>query len=410
MTVEVDAAPKLDPRIRRTMMPVLLAISFSHLLNDTIQSLLPAIYPILKDSFALTFAQIGLITFVFQVTASLLQPFVGHITDRRPFPWSLPIGMTFSLVGLLMLSIANDFGVVLVAAALIGTGSSIFHPESSRVARMASGGRHGLAQSVFQVGGNIGSAIGPLLAAFIVVPYGRNSVMWFALIALLAIVVLFNISRWRIREANRILQPPHALHRHVRDSAAPRPTRTAYLVLLLLIALIFSKFFYLVSMSNYYTFYLIHHFGVSVPNSQVLLFVYLGAFAVGTVAGGPIGDRIGRKSVILVSVLGPLPFTLVLPHLDLFWTAVATVPAGMIMASAFPAIVVYAQELFPGRIGTISGLFFGLAFGLSGLAAAVLGWFADLTSNEFVFAVCAFLPALGLLAILLPNMRALRGR
>jgi FSR family fosmidomycin resistance protein-like MFS transporter len=411
MTVEIDTAPpQIDPLIRRTVVPVLLAISFSHLLNDTIQSLLPAIYPLLKESFSLTFAQVGLITFCFQVTASLLQPFVGHVTDRRPFPYSLPAGMASSLSGLLLLSVANDFYVVLVAAALIGLGSSVFHPESSRVARMASGGRHGLAQSVFQVGGNLGTAIGPLLAAFIVVPYGRPSVAWFALIALVAIVVLFNISRWRIREAERLVLAMRDEHAHSHDDPARRVGRRAYYVLALLIVLMFSKFIYLTSMSNYYTFYLIHHFGVSVPQSQVLLFAYLGALAVGTIAGGPIGDRIGRKTVILVSVLGPLPFTLALPHLDLFWTAVATVPIGIILASAFPAMVVYAQELFPGRIGTVSGLFFGLAFGLGGIGAALLGRLADLTSIEFVFGVVAYLPALGLLAIFLPNMRTRQGR
>lgn len=407
MTIEIDTAPKLDPRIRRTVVPVLLAISFSHLLNDTIQSLLPAIYPLLKESFSLSFAQIGLITFCFQVTASLLQPFVGHVTDRRPFPYSLPIGMSSSLTGLLLLSVANSFPVVLLAAALIGLGSSVFHPESSRVARMASGGRHGLAQSVFQVGGNFGTAIGPLLAAFIVVPHGRSSVAWFALIALVAIIVLFNISRWRIREAERAVLALHDDHAHARATGAPTG-RGAYAVLALLLVLMFSKFIYLTSMSNYYTFYLIHHFGVSVPAAQTLLFVYLGALALGTILGGPIGDRIGRKTVILVSVLGPLPFTLALPHLDLFWTALATVPIGMILASAFPAMVVYAQELFPGRIGTVSGLFFGLAFGLGGIGAALLGRFADLTSIEFVFGVVAFLPALGLLAIFLPNMRTAR--
>jgi FSR family fosmidomycin resistance protein-like MFS transporter len=407
MAVEIDTAPKLDPRVHRTVVPVLLAISFSHLLNDTVQSLLPAIYPLLKESFSLTFAQVGLITFCFQVTASLLQPFVGHVTDRRPFPYSLPVGMGSSLTGLLLLSIANNFYVVLLAAALIGLGSSVFHPESSRVARMASGGRHGLAQSVFQVGGNLGTAIGPLLAAFIVVPYGRTSVAWFALIALAAIVVLFNISRWRVRAADRLVLAMHDEHGRSRDGAARPVGRRVYYVLILLIVLMFSKFIYLTSMSNYYTFYLIHHFGVSVPVSQTLLFVYLGAVALGTILGGPIGDRIGRKTVILASVLGPLPFTLALPHLDLFWTAVATVPIGLILASAFPAMVVYAQELFPGRIGTVSGLFFGLAFGLGGIGAALLGRFADLTSIEFVFGVCAFLPALGVLAIFLPNMRDL---
>jgi FSR family fosmidomycin resistance protein-like MFS transporter len=409
MTVSAPTA-QIDTRVRRTVVPVLLAISFSHLLNDTIQSLLPAIYPLLKESFALSFAQVGLITFCFQVTASLLQPFVGHVTDRRPFPYSLPVGMTLSLSGLLLLSVANSFPLVLLAAALIGTGSSVFHPESSRVARMASGGRHGLAQSVFQVGGNVGTSLGPLLAAFIVVPHGRTSVAWFALIALLAIAVLFNISRWRIREASRVPVPSHyEAHGHGEHADTyARPVKNAYVVLALLVALMFAKFLYLTSMSNYYTFYLIHHFGVSVPHAQTLLFVYLGALAAGTVAGGPIGDRIGRKTVILVSVLGPLPFTLAMPHLPLFWAALFTVPIGFILASAFPAMVVYAQELFPGRVGTISGLFFGLAFGLGGIGAAILGWFADLTSIEFVFTVCSFLPILGLVALFLPNMRDLR--
>ncbi|MGH8456371.1 MAG: MFS transporter, partial [Stenotrophobium sp.] len=370
-----------------------------HLLNDMMQSLLPAIYPMLKDSYGLSFGQIGMLTFTYQITASLLQPVVGHYTDRKPKPYSLVAGMSFTLVGLLLLGYAHNFGWLLVAASLVGTGSSIFHPESSRVARMASGGKHGLAQSLFQVGGNAGSAIGPLLAAFIVLPHGQASVAWFAAAALLAITLLVNVGRWYQSHGMARLKP-----RVARAAEAPALSRRQIqTVIAILLALIFSKYFYLASITSYYTFYLIDHFGVSVQNSQLLLFVFLGAVAVGTVAGGPLGDRYGRKLIIWVSILGVLPFTLALPYANLFWTAVLTVPIGMILASAFPAIIVYAQELMPGKTGTVAGLFFGFAFGMGGIGAAVLGELADHSSVGFVYKLCAFLPLIGLLAAYLPN-------
>jgi len=384
-----------------TVLPVLVAISFCHLLNDMIQSLLPAIYPILKTSFALDFGQIGLITLAFQLTASLLQPLVGLYTDRHPLPYSLAIGMGLTLSGLILLSQAPSYGVVLAAAALVGTGSSVFHPESSRVARMASGGRHGFAQSLFQVGGNAGSAIGPLLAALIVVPHGQGSVAWFSVAALLGMIVLWNVGSW------------YKAHRTVtgakkggaaREARQPLPRRTVIVSLAVLGALMFSKFLYMVSLSNYYTFYLMHRFGLSVPTAQVYLFVFLFAVAAGTFAGGPIGDKIGRKYVIWVSILGILPFTLILPYANLFWTGILSVVIGLVLASAFSAIVVFAQELVPGRVGMIAGMFFGLAFGIAGLGAAVLGDVADRTSIEFVYRVCSFLPLLGLLTALLPDI------
>ncbi len=384
----------------KTAFTVLAAISFCHLLNDMMQSLLPALYPMLKGSYDLSFGQIGFLTFTFQVTASLLQPIIGAYTDRTPRPYSLAAGMGSTLLGLVLLAFATHFGVLLLAAALIGTGSSVFHPESSRVARMASGGRHGLAQSVFQVGGNVGSAIGPLLAAFIVLPRGQSSVAYFSAAALLGMFVLFQVGHWYKAHGIARLKP------RKRSSAAviaeqPRNVRAAIAVLL---ALIFSKYFYMASLSSYYTLYLIDRFHVSVQHSQVLLFVFLGSVAVGTIVGGPLGDRFGRKYIIWISILGVLPFTLLLPHANLLWTAVLTVPIGLILASAFPAIVVYAQELMPGRTGTVAGLFFGFAFGMGGVGAAVLGKLADVTSITFVYELCAFLPALGLLAALLPNV------
>jgi FSR family fosmidomycin resistance protein-like MFS transporter len=377
---------------------VLGAISFSHLLNDMMQSLLPAIYPVLKSRYGLSFGQVGAITQVNQLTASVLQPVVGHVTDRRPLPFSLPAGMGFTLLGLLMLSLAGSYAALLFAVALVGIGSSIFHPESSRVARLASGGRHGFAQSVFQVGGNAGSALGPLLAAFVVAPGGQSSVAWFCLAALLGMAVLGFVGRWyqahgRVR-ARTLVQAP------------PLPGRRVAGVMAVLVALMLSKFFYMASMSNYYTFYLISRFHLPVRQAQYCLFVFLGSVALGTILGGPIGDRIGRKRVIWASILGVLPFTLALPHLGLALTIAATVPIGLLLASAFPAIVVYAQELVPGRVGTIAGLMFGLAFGLGGIGAAVLGQLADATSIAVVYDVCSVLPALGLLAILLPDTRA----
>ena len=382
-----------------TVLAVLVAISVSHLLNDTIQSLLPAIYPVLKNSFALSFAQVGLITFVFQVTASLLQPLVGTYTDLRPMPYSLTIGMGASLCGLLLLSVASSYPVLLLAAALVGIGSSVFHPESSRVARMASGGRYGFAQSVFQVGGNIGSALGPLLAASIVVPAGQKSIAWFSIVALLGMVVLWNVGGWYKRHHNATAQRP----RIVRAGPALSQARIVG-ALVVLVALVFSKFFYLASISSYYTFYLNEKFGVSVQTAQVLLFVFLASVAAGTLVGGPIGDRIGRKYVIWTSILGILPFTLALPHVGLATTVGLTVIIGFGLASAFPASIVFAQELLPGKIGMVSGIFFGLAFGMGGLGAAALGALADHTSIVFVYQVTAFLPVIGLLTIFLPNI------
>jgi MFS transporter, FSR family, fosmidomycin resistance protein len=392
-----------------TAFSVLVAISFSHLLNDMMQSLLPAIYPMLKSSYALSFVQIGVLTFTYQVTASLLQPLIGSYCDRQPRPYSLAVGMGFTLVGLLLLGLAMHYLLLLVAAALVGTGSSVFHPESSRVARMASGGQHGLAQSVFQVGGNLGSSAGPLLAAFIVLPYGQRSVAWFAGAALLGIFVLSRVGHWYKHQGmQRLAQlAKRASARGERQGHPPRQIAGAIAVLLVLI---FSKYFYLASLTSYYTFYLINHFGVSVKASQLYLFVFLGAVALGTIVGGPLGDRFGRKYIIWFSILGVLPFTLVLPHVSLFWTAALTVPIGMILASAFPAIVVYAQELLPGRTGTVAGLFFGFAFGMGGVGAAVLGALADHTSIEFVYQVCAFLPALGLLAGWLPKVERVHAR
>jgi FSR family fosmidomycin resistance protein-like MFS transporter len=392
------------PAAEAATFAILVALSFSHLLNDMMQSLLPAIYPLLKAKFALDFGQVGLITFTFQVTASLLQPVVGLYTDKRPMPFSLAVGMGFTLIGLLLLSGAASFVMLLTAAAMIGLGSSVFHPESSRVARMASGGRHGMAQSFFQVGGQAGQALGPLLAAFVVVPHGQGSVAWFALFALLGMVVLLNVGRWYRAARQRIAARPRAAA-HAASTLSHRRVTASIIILLVLI---FSKYFYMASLNTYYTFYLIHKFGVSVQTAQILLFVFLGAVAAGTFAGGPIGDRIGRKYVIWGSILGVLPFTLALPHANLAWTVVFSVLIGLILASAFSAILVYAQELLPGKVGTVSGMFFGFAFGMGGLGAALLGVLADHTSIDFVYGVCAFLPLLGLLTAFLPNMERAR--
>jgi FSR family fosmidomycin resistance protein-like MFS transporter len=389
----------------RTTFSILAAISFCHLLNDMMQSLLPALYPMLKSSYALSFGQIGLLTFTYQITASLLQPLIGLFTDRSPRPYSLSVGMGSTLVGLLMLAFAGNFYLLLLAASLVGTGSSVFHPESSRVARMASGGRHGLAQSVFQVGGNVGSAIGPLVAAFIVLPRGQSSVAWFCCAALLGMFVLFNVGHWYKEHGLARLKP--------RGSGATAthvvPERKKVIIAIgVLLALIFSKYFYLASLSSYYTFYLMSRFNVSIQTAQMFLFIFLAAVAFGTIVGGPLGDRIGRKYVIWGSILGVLPFTLLLPHANLVWTAVLSVPIGMILASAFPAIVVYAQELMPGKTGTVAGLFFGFAFGMGGVGAAVLGWLADSYSITTIYQVCAFLPVIGLLAAFLPNVEKRR--
>jgi MFS transporter, FSR family, fosmidomycin resistance protein len=387
----------------RTAFSVLAAISFCHLLNDMMQSLLPALYPMLKSSYALTFGEIGILTFTYQITASLLQPIIGRYTDSTPRPYSLATGMTFTLFGLALLASARTYPLLLVAAAMIGTGSSVFHPESSRVARMASGGRHGLAQSVFQVGGNFGTAIGPLLAAFIVLPHGQSSVLWFSCAALLGIFVLFNVGHWYKRHGMARLKPRATEAGATHATPTQREVTVAMSVLL---ALIFSKYFYLASLTSYYTFYLISRFHVSVQASQIYLFVFLGSVALGTILGGPVGDRIGRKYVIWGSIVGVLPFTLLLPHANLLWTAVLTVPIGVILASAFPAIIVYAQELLPGRTGTVAGLFFGLAFGMGGIGAAVLGEVADSFGIRLVYEICAFLPLIGLLAGFLPDVDA----
>ena len=381
-----------------TALGILAAISVCHGLNDLMQSVLPATYPILKDAYRLSFGQIGLITFANQVTASLLQPVVGTFTDRRPKPYSLSTGMAFTLVGLLLLSIAPAFGAILVAVALVGIGSSIFHPESSRVARLASGGRHGFAQSLFQVGGNVGTSLGPLLAAYIVLPYGQHSIAWFSLVALVAMTILFRVGTW-YRE--HIVASVRAAKATVH---AALPGRRVVLALTILMLLVFSKNVYLASLTSFYTFYLIDKFQVSVQSAQLHLFVLLGAAAAGTFIGGPVGDRIGRKYVIWVSILGVLPFTLALPYANLLWTEILTVLIGLILASAFSAIVVFAQELVPGRVGAISGMFFGFAFGAGGVGAAMLGRLADATSIDTVFKVCAFLPAIGLLTWFLPNI------
>ncbi|CAN7567273.1 MFS transporter [Phenylobacterium sp. LjRoot219] len=387
-----------------TVFGVILAISFCHLLNDMMQSLLPAIYPDLKANFGLSFGQIGLVTLAYQITASLLQPLIGLYADKRPTPLALPGGTLFSLAGLAVLSVAHTYPVLLAGACLLGVGSSVFHPESSRVARMAAGGRHGLAQSLFQVGGNAGQALGPLAAALIVVRFGQSSLAAFALMALLSGAVLWNVAAWyrhhglaRLREGAKLRAVELSLPKGVAGKGVA-----------ILLALIFSKYVYMASLTSYFTFYLIHRFQVSVETAQLHLFAFLTAVAVGTVAGGPLGDRFGRKHVIWFSILGALPFTLLLPFASLFWTAPLTVAIGLILASAFPAIVVFAQELVPGKVGMISGLFFGFSFGMGGIGAAALGWLADATSIETVYRVCAYLPAIGLLAAFLPDLQKRR--
>jgi len=383
----------------RTSLGILVAISISHMLNDLMQSVIPAIYPILKDEFTLSFGQIGLIQLAFQLTASILQPVVGIYTDKRPQPFSLAVGMGVTLCGLLMVSMASTYPMLLFAVALIGMGSSIFHPEASRVARMASGGRHGFAQSLFQVGGNFGSAIGPLLAAVIVLARGQASVAWFSLVALAGMMILTRVGFW-YRDHQRERKKAN-----IAPIVQTLPHKVVVRSIVILAVLIFSKFFYMAALTSYYTFYLIETFGVSVKDSQLYLFVFLAAVAAGTIAGGPIGDRFGRKFVMWFSILGVLPFTLLLPHGNLFWTVSLSVVIGFILSSAFPAIIVYAQELVPGKVGLVSGLFFGFAFGMGGIGAAALGELADWTSITFVFQICAFLPVLGLLTAFLPNIR-----
>ncbi|PMZ87159.1 MULTISPECIES: MFS transporter [unclassified Pseudomonas] len=389
----VSVANQASPLVMR----VIGACALAHLINDLIQAVLPSIYPMLKTTYGLSFTQVGLITLTFQLTASLLQPWIGFYTDRHPKPWLLPAGMVCTLIGILMLSMVGSFPAILVASALVGVGSSTFHPETSRVARLASGGRYGLAQSTFQVGGNAGSAFGPLLAAAIIIPYGQGNVAWFGLFAVFAILVQYGLSRWYRNHLNlfKLKQGSKATH-----GLSKRRVTFALVVLALLV---FSKYFYMASFTSYFTFYLIEKFDLSVASSQLYLFLFLGAVAAGTFFGGPIGDRIGRKQVIWFSILGAAPFTLALPYVDLFWTGVLSMIIGFILASAFSAIVVFAQELVPGNVGMIAGVFFGLMFGFGGIGAALLGHLADIRGIEYVYTLCSYLPLLGILTILLPS-------
>jgi len=383
----------------QTVYPVLFAISFSHMLNDVIQSVIPAVYPLLKQNYTLTFTQIGVITLVFQLTASLLQPFVGLYTDKHPTPRSLPLGMLFSFTGLLFLAFASDYIHILLSVSLIGMGSSIFHPEASRVAHLASGGKKGLAQSIFQVGGNAGSAGGPLLAALIVVPFGQKYIGWFGVIAFTGMILLTYVGRWYQQNMSR-----RSSKKGTVAGTTVIPRRRIIISIGILLVLIFSKYFYMASMSSYFTFYLMEKFGVSVQQSQIYLFAFLAAVAVGTILGGSAGDRYGRKLVIWVSILGAAPFTLLLPHTGLYMTVFLAVIIGLIISSAFSAILVYATDLIPGKVGTVAGLFFGFAFGMGGIGSAVLGWLADKTSIEYVFSICAYLPLLGIITAFLPNV------
>jgi len=386
---------------QKTIFSILFTISFTHLLNDMMQSVIPAVYPLFKGNFNLSFTQIGMITFTFQLTASLLQPFIGFYTDKKPLPFSLAIGMGFTFTGLILLSLASGFLSILLAVSFIGMGSSIFHPESSRVAHLASGGRKGLAQSIFQLGGNAGSALGPLLAALIVVPHGQTSIIWFALAAILGMVILTQVGKW-YRDHLYLKKTKQATASD--EIKSPVSRKKVITSLSILLVLIFSKYFYMASMSSYFTFYLINKFHVSVQHSQLFLFAFLAAVASGTVLGGPLGDRFGRKYIIWISILGVAPFTLLLPYVGLVWTIVLAIIIGIILASAFSAILVYATDLVPGKVGLIAGLFFGFAFGMGGIGSAVLGWLADRTSIEYVFKICAFLPLIGIITGFLPNI------
>lgn len=397
-------APIIKDDAAKTVYPVILAISFAHLLNDMMQSVIPAVYPLIKDEFSLSFTEIGLITLTFQLTASLLQPVVGFYTDKRPFPMSLPAGMAFTFAGLLLFSVSGSFGLLLLSVGLVGVGSSVFHPESSRVAHMASGGKKGLAQSIFQVGGNAGSALGPLLAALIVMPFGMQGVSWVAVAAVVGMILLWRVGKW------------YGNHLELRwtknvsgERSRPFLSRRRILSALgILLILIFSKYFYLAGMTSYFTFFLIDKFHVTAQQSQLYLFAFLAAVAIGTIIGGPLGDRFGRKYVIWLSILGAAPFTLLLPYVNLVWTIVLAAIIGVIIASAFSAILVYATDLVPGKVGTIAGLFFGLAFGLGGIGSAVLGNLADHTSISFVFRLCAFLPLIGVVTGFLPDVEGRR--
>lgn len=387
----------------KTVYPILFAISFSHLLNDLMQSVVPSVYPLLKENYGLSFTQIGIITLIFQLTASVLQPFVGAYTDKKPNPKSLAIGMIFSLSGLICLAYASNFYLILTSVSLLGVGSSVFHPEASRVAHLASGGRKGLAQSIFQVGGNTGSAIGPLLAALIVIPMGQNYIGWFGTLAILGMFILTIVGNWY--QQNIIVKTSTASG--VTNTAPQQalPKRTVIISIIILLVLIFSKYFYMASMTSYFTFYLIEKFDVSVQHSQIYLFVFLASVAAGTILGGPLGDKYGRKLIIWISILGAAPFTLLLPHVGLLPTVVLAGIIGLIISSAFSAILVYATDLIPGKVGMIAGLFFGFAFGMGGIGSAVLGWLADRTSIEYVFSICAFLPLIGIVTGFLPNIR-----
>lgn len=386
-----------------TVFAVLFAAAGCHFINDTMQAIMLSTYPLLREAYSLSFTQVGLMTFVFQITGSILQPLIGHFTDRNPLPYALPVAPAFTALGFLLLATAHAYPLLLVAAFCIGIGSAIFHPDASRVSRLASGGRYGMAQSLFQVGGNVGTSLGPLLAAWFILPHGQNSILWFMGLAVASLAILTAVGRWY----GQHLQSGKAA---AKPSKAPAvPQRTIVITMAILVALMMSKFVYMSSMHSFYSFYLMHKFRMSAPEAQTCLFILLGAVAVGTFAGGPIGDRIGRKTVIWFSILGTLPFSLALPYLNEFWTVAFTIPIGLILSSAFPAMVVYAQELLPGRVGMISGLFFGLAFGMGGIGAAVLGALADHTGLETVFHICAFLPALGLLAFFLPGRAQLRG-
>ena len=401
----MNSVTNTQENVEKTVFPILFALSFSHLLNDTIQSLIPAIYPVVKESYGLTFTQIGLITLTFQMAASLFQPFVGLYTDKKPQPYSLATGMGFTLLGLVALSLSSGFYMMLVSVALVGTGSSIFHPEASRMAHAASGGRRGLAQSIFQLGGNFGSSLGPLLAAWIIVPQGQFSVIWFSAIALIAIIILSRVGNWYKGYIVSFKSRKGA----VLTSMVPAFSKNKVIFsVVILLVLIFSKYFYMASLTSYFTFYVIDKFNVSVQSSQIYLFVFLVSVAAGTLAGGPVGDRFGRKYVIWFSILGTAPFALLLPYANLFWTGVLIVPIGMILASAFSAILVYAQELIPGKVGLVAGLFFGFAFGMGGIGSALLGKLADNTSIEYVFHVCSFLPLIGILTAFLPNIESKR--
>lgn len=390
----------------QTVYPILFAISFSHLLNDMIQSVIPSVYPLLKENYALSFSQIGIITLVFQLTASILQPFVGLYTDKHPNPRSLTIGMVFSFAGLLCIAFASDFYFILASVALIGMGSSIFHPEASRVAHLASGGKKGLAQSIFQVGGNAGSAIGPLLASLIVIPFGQSHISWFGFIAILGMIILTIVGRWY--QNNMIMRTAKGKSTVVREHHLPK--RRIVFSIGILLVLIFSKYFYMASMTNYFTFYLMEKFQISVQQSQFYLFIFLASIAAGTILGGPLGDRYGRKLIIWISILGAAPFTLLLPHVGLFTTVALAIVIGVIISSAFSAILVYATELIPGNVGMISGLFFGFAFGIAGIGSAIMGWLADTTSIEYVYSICAYLPLIGIITVFLPNIEGTKKR